>query len=82
MAADGPITITDAGKKIGLNRFVNIGSVGSIKQSEVNIVYAINELGEATHWTKLYNNGGKFTQLWIDEFHRRFDEPRKPCADF
>lgn len=64
-----PNTITDAGNKLSLSRFTIVGAQSSVRQSEVNVVYATNELGEATSWTKFYNNGGKFTQLWMDEFH-------------
>ncbi len=62
-----PTFATEEGLKIGLPRFSN--SLASVKKTEVNIVYAINEIGEATSWTKLYNNNGKFIQLWLDEFH-------------
>ncbi len=62
-----PTFATAEGLKIGLPRFSN--SLASVKKSEIDIAYAINEIGEATSWTKNYNNNGKFTQLWLDEFH-------------
>ncbi|HQQ98028.1 MAG TPA: PQQ-binding-like beta-propeller repeat protein [Cyclobacteriaceae bacterium] len=62
-----PSYSTPEGLKIGLPRFFN--GQASIRQSEADMVYATNEIGEATAWSKHFENGGKFTQLWIDEFH-------------
>lgn len=58
---------TPEGIRIGLPRF--LAGQASIRKSEADVVYAINEIGEATSWSKLFQHGGKFTQLWIDEFH-------------
>jgi len=62
-----PCYATVEGTRIGLPRFFT--GQASIRRSEADVVYAINEIDEATSWSKFFQHGGKFTQLWIDEFH-------------